>query len=76
MINKLLFKNLTNFNAYNQISEALKEAAASKDVEVSVQGAEWEVVYTSFQSMSGCDYREEIEAKSIAILKSKNPGLL
>lgn len=75
MISKLLFENLTNIDAYKQISEALKEAAATKDVDVSFQGAEWEVVYTSFQSMTGCDYKEEIEAKAIAILKSKNPGL-
>lgn len=76
MINKLLFENLTNINTYNQIVEALEEAAASKDVQVSLQGAEWNVVYTSFQSMSGCDYKAEIEAKAIAILKSKNPGLI
>lgn len=76
MINKLLFENLTNINVYNQIVEALEEAAASKDVQVSLQGAEWNVVYTSFQSMSGCDYKDEIEAKAIAILKSKNPGLI
>ena len=75
MIDKLLFENLTNINAYNQISEALKEAAALKDVEVSFRGAEWEVVYTAFQSMNGCDFKEEIEAKAIAILKTRNPGL-
>lgn len=75
MINKILFENLTNIAAYNQISEALKEAAASKEVEVALHGSEWEVVYTTFQSMSGCDYKKEIEAKAIAILKTKNPGL-
>lgn len=75
MINKLLFENLSNISAYNQIAEALKEAAASKGVDVSVMGPEWDVVYSPSQQMSGVNYKDEIESKAVAILKSKNPGL-
>jgi hypothetical protein len=67
MISKLLFENFSNLNVYNQIAEALKEAATAKGVDVTVQGPDWDVVYSPSQQMSGCDYKEEIEAKAIAI---------
>ncbi len=76
MISKLLFENFSNIQVYNQIAEALKEAAAAKGVDVSVQGPDWNVVYSATQEMSGCDYKDEIETKALAILKSKNPGIL
>lgn len=75
MISKLLFENFSNVSVYNQIAEALQEAGESKGVEVSVQGPDWDIVYTASQQMSGCDYKDEIETKAIAILKTKNPGL-
>lgn len=76
MISRLLFENFSNLSVYNEIAEALKEAAASKGVEVSVQGPDWDVVYSVSQSMGGIDLKEEIESKAIAILKAKNPGLV
>lgn len=76
MISRLLFENFTNTEKYNRIAEALKEAASAKGVDVSVQGPDWQVVYTSFQTMSGADYKDEIEEKAIAILKTKYPGII
>jgi len=76
MISKLLFENFSNISTYSLIAEALKEAAASKGVEVSVQGPDWEVIYTASQQMGGCNYKDEIEAGAIAILKAKQPGLV
>lgn len=76
MISKLLFENFSNISTYNKIAEALKEAAASKGVEVSVLGPDWEVLYNAGQTMSGVDYKSEIEEKAIAILKAQYPGIL
>lgn len=75
MISKLLFENLSNISAYNQIAEVLKEVGASKGVEVSVMGPDWDVAYSPSQQMSGLDYKDEIESKAIELLKEKNPGL-
>lgn len=76
MLSKLLFENFSNIKVYNQIAEALKEAAESKGVEVSVLGPDWDVLYSAGQRMSNADYKKEIEEKAIAIIKAKYPGIL